>query len=220
MNENEEDDGMCPNCLISILSFNEFYNMVEINYDNKNNAGIKSSEDNTDIIVYEENEEQVDEEQVIKEELIDDNEKCNEENINFETEWITEDNGNQEAVEFNQSSSVTDFTDDLEDDKRIRSTACMFCDLCSAPLENLREAKTHYKKYHNTDGYIMCCERKFKQRCRLLEHVNTHFNYSYGCEICGKSFFSKSYLVKHLACHDPGKNYVSFSIAIPFNFLL
>lgn len=52
--------------------------------------------------------------------------------------------------------------------------------------------------------------RKFKQRCRLVEHVNTHYNYSYTCPVCSKSFDSKSYLVKHQACHDNNKQYVSW----------
>lgn len=48
---------------------------------------------------------------------------------------------------------------DTADDQRIRNTANMFCDICSDPFDSLRDAKAHYKLAHNTDGYILCCDR-------------------------------------------------------------
>lgn len=99
---------------------------------------------------------------------------------------------------------------DSADDQKIRETATMTCELCLAPFESLRDAKHHFKSQHGIEGYIVCCDRKFRQRCRLLEHVNTHFNVTYNCSICGKNFDSKSYLVKHQACHDTNKLYVSY----------
>lgn len=96
---------------------------------------------------------------------------------------------------------------DSADDQRIRETAKMFCDICTDKVDSLREAKAHFKSAHGVEGYIVCCGRKFRQRCRLVEHVNTHFNYVYPCPICSKNFDSRSYLTKHMACHDENKEF-------------
>lgn len=94
------------------------------------------------------------------------------------------------------------------DDQRIRDTANTTCEYCFEDLINFREAKIHYKEMHDIEGYFTCCGKKFKQKCRLIDHVNLHYELSHGCTICGKSFSSKSYLMKHMACHEVEKEYV------------
>lgn len=126
----------------------------------------------------------------------------------IESEWITEDpDGDDERTKKKSKIIAQQFILDTADDQRIKETAKMFCDLCSLPVDSLREAKAHFKYVHNREGYLICCDRKFKQRCRLVEHVNTHYHVTYPCEICGKSFDSKSYLSKHLACHETIREY-------------
>ena len=158
-----------------------------------------------DLIVYEDDKEIFDE-NLIKEEASELDETI--------TEWISE-----EHPQYTPKSKfdLQYFSEnDTADDQRIRETANMLCDLCSIPLESLRDAKSHFKHAHQIEGYLMCCNRKFRQRCRLVEHVNTHYNYSYPCPICGKTFDSKSYLSKHLACHETVKEYVRFSLIYNF----
>lgn len=95
------------------------------------------------------------------------------------------------------------------DDQRIRETANMQCEYCMKGLSNFREVKIHYKEEHGVSGYIICCGKRFKQKCRLVDHVSKHYDLSYECHTCQKSFDSKTYLIKHLACHDNEKQYVS-----------
>lgn len=98
---------------------------------------------------------------------------------------------------------------DTIDDQRIRDTAIMNCEHCMEALSNFRDAKIHYKEEHGVSGYIICCGKKFKQKCRLVDHINKHYDLSYECNICQKSFDSKSYLMKHMACHEVEKQFVS-----------
>lgn len=85
----------------------------------------------------------------------------------------------------------------------------MACEICHAPLESMANAASHYKREHNMKGYLKCCGRKFTQRYRLVDHVNTHLNISYMCQICGKKFDTKQYLRNHMVHHEDDKKFVS-----------
>lgn len=205
---------LCKSCWANLGSFHEFYLAVAANYDSTANSPEEKYQipNTSDLIVYDE--ENSREDDMIKVEIVNDTEGYT------ETEWLEEE---KEAFKEESQQKVQKIRNlvmprmargppavlDSADDQRIRETANMFCDVCREPLDSLRDAKSHFKLTHATEGYIICCERKFKQRCRLVEHVNTHFNFSYTCAICAKTFDSKSYLTKHLALHDSNKTYVS-----------
>lgn len=217
---------LCKTCWTSLETFDEFHSLVATNYnvniEMKDEKALIQNEFNTssDLIVYEGSEEK---EVILTNELI--KVEALNESEDYVTEWVEED---REEEKFEQKPSppkkqriltihqprtqpVTGL--DSADDQRIRETAEMYCELCSEQLDSLRDAKSHYKLSHGTRGYIICCERRFNQRCRLVEHVNTHFNFTYTCSICAKTFDSKSYLSKHLACHDDIKLFVSFILS-------
>lgn len=105
---------------------------------------------------------------------------------------------------------------DPADDKKILLFASMFCEICNEPLESMANAASHYRREHNVKGYIKCCGRKFFQRYRLLDHVNTHLNISYICQVCGKKFDTKQYLRNHMVHHEDVKNFVRFSLKFVF----
>lgn len=74
---------------------------------------------------------------------------------------------------------------------------------------SLKEAKSHMRNEHKMEGYILCCNRQFRQRVRLIEHVKTvHLGQKHSCNLCNREFESRSYLVKHMAVHSELKNYV------------
>jgi hypothetical protein len=92
----------------------------------------------------------------------------------------------------------------------MRKFADMACDLCGEDFTTMADAMGHYRTVHRTTGYLKCCDKKFKKRCRLLDHVNNvHLNYTFTCEICGKSFGSEIYLKRHKMQHEEVKDYVS-----------
>jgi hypothetical protein len=218
---------ICRTCWMSLENFHEFHSTVSTNYEEIAGEELapkddleEESEMISDFIVYEE---EVDKDEMnhIKVEVLEEVEYT-------ETEWIEDGKiieiGLDEPIKEENLKSINPRVSkqppavlDSADDERIRRTANMFCDVCQDALESLREAKAHYKAAHSMDGYITCCDRKFRQRCRLVEHVNTHYNFTYTCEICAKAFDSKSYLAKHQALHDGNKQFVSSNICRQIN---
>lgn len=212
------DTSLCKTCWSNLETFNDFYTFVAANYSGA--AVMESREEKyhvpheSEMIVYDEEHNESMENEMIKVEYLT---EANHEYM--ETEWIDEQKQEVQSKPKvkrilslpipGQSRQPANLNLDSADDQRIRETANMFCDICQNLLDSLREAKSHFKQAHGIEGYIVCCDRKFKQRCRLVEHVNTHYNYTYRCSICAKTFDSKSYLSKHMACHDDNKQYVS-----------
>lgn len=96
------------------------------------------------------------------------------------------------------------------DDERIRETAKMFCDLCSEKFESFANAKSHFKKLHKgIKGYLVCCDKKYVKRYRLLTHLNSHYNVSFPCNVCLKTFSSRQCLRRHMISHETLKLFVS-----------
>lgn len=106
---------------------------------------------------------------------------------------------------------------DPADDEKIRCVANMNCDICDKLLESLAQARAHFRTEHGMIGYLKCCDRKFKQRNRLLDHVNTHFNLTHACPVCAKNFDSKAYLLRHMVYHNEEKAYVSMKFMRNFD---
>ncbi|XP_052896009.1 transcription factor grauzone-like [Anopheles moucheti] len=85
-----------------------------------------------------------------------------------------------------------------ETNQRLQEFYDMKCELCEDKLESFTTLKNHYFKQHGVQGYIKCCGRTFHSRYRLLEHVSYHVGASMvRCDICNKSFSSRSYLLVH-----------------------
>lgn len=217
------DTCICRNCWVNLETFNEFFSQVEHNYSGQFSVELEPEEEllieekfhvemDNDMIVYEGEEARDEIEESMKVEYL--NEDWIEE-VSYESPMDSVKHYSHKSpkkfpsVPTPRLSRPTPSQPDSADDHKIRVTAKMFCEICQAPFDSLRDAKHHFKTQHGMEGYIICCERKFRQRCRLLEHVNTHFNVAYPCNQCDKTFDSKSYLVKHQACHDTVKLYVS-----------
>lgn len=115
----------------------------------------------SDLIVYDEEiEKEVLEHDMIKIEVLNDTEYTM-------TEWIDEEKEEPQkkvkriasipTTRVSRASAVTPL--DSADDQRIRETASMSCEFCNELLDSLRDAKSHYKLSHGTEGYIVCCDR-------------------------------------------------------------
>lgn len=59
---------------------------------------------------------------------------------------------------------------------QIRQFCNMFCNLCTTNFETFAEAYKHYSDCHNTKGYLICCDRKFTRRNRVVDHIQIHLN--------------------------------------------
>jgi hypothetical protein len=52
----------------------------------------------------------------------------------------------------------------------------MKCQICKEILTSWNDVKSHFRANHKTPGYLICCERKFNKKIRLLEHISYHLN--------------------------------------------
>lgn len=63
-----------------------------------------------------------------------------------------------------------------EIDEKVRLYFNMKCDICGIDMNTFRMAKRHYRIEHQQDGYIICCDKKFFQRHRAIDHTLQHMN--------------------------------------------
>lgn len=63
-----------------------------------------------------------------------------------------------------------------EENQQIRDFFSMNCDLCETTFLTINDATIHYKRTHNKSGYLKCCDKKFYQRCLVLEHIQQHLD--------------------------------------------
>lgn len=170
---------------MSLETFHDFYNFVSANYNvdvvdskeekyhipDKGTEGLNSS----DMIIYEVEEKDIAEQDMIKVEVMQD--------TDYAEEWIEEEfklpdppkrvekrkvissifTSTQAKTPVRQATAL-----DSADDQRIRETANMNCHICDELLDSLRDAKAHFKMAHAVEGYLICCER---QACITLASI-------------------------------------------------
>lgn len=63
------------------------------------------------------------------------------------------------------------------DSERIKLFFDMQCDVCKMQLFSLQHAKLHYLEEHDIpDGYLKCCEMKFRELKSINDHLEYHVN--------------------------------------------
>uniref|UniRef100_A0A1I8PJK1 Transcription factor grauzone n=1 Tax=Stomoxys calcitrans TaxID=35570 RepID=A0A1I8PJK1_STOCA len=74
------------------------------------------------------------------------------------------------------------------------------CDICQESQATFTSLKEHFSKTHNEGpGYIVCCQRKFFKRYRLVDHVRKHLHAkALKCELCGKRYSRQETLQGHM----------------------
>lgn len=76
----------------------------------------------------------------------------------------------------------------------------LHCNLCSEAEEfkDLRDLRAHYKRAHQTAGYVMCCTKKLVKSNYIYDHIQFHLDSAvFRCTDCGKCFGNKNLLVNH-----------------------
>lgn len=90
------------------------------------------------------------------------------------------------------------------DDQLIRETINLQCNDCNHIPYTFEDLLVHYRAAHKKVGVLNCCDKQFKRRFKLLEHVRLHINPDeFACTLCKKQFNSKYYLNDHMAIHIP-----------------
>uniref|UniRef100_A0A182PN79 Uncharacterized protein n=1 Tax=Anopheles epiroticus TaxID=199890 RepID=A0A182PN79_9DIPT len=89
-----------------------------------------------------------------------------------------------------------------ENDRIIQEFFKMRCELCPEQDEHSFDRfytlQLHYRRQHQTRGYVRCCGVQLYRRFRVMEHIESHRG-TIRCEICEKLFKSYSYLRRHMA---------------------
>ncbi|KAI8128860.1 hypothetical protein FF38_14087 [Lucilia cuprina] len=103
----------------------------------------------------------------------------------------------------------------------------MFCDLCdSFSFDSFTVMQKHFEIVHEQKGYLVCCNKKFFERSRLVEHLHIHLNPDhFKCPHCSKVLSNRENLQKHIlglhrpngvvlkhVCETCGKSFVKASL--------
>lgn len=87
----------------------------------------------------------------------------------------------------------------------IRRHMTMKCVHCPAVFGTMKQANGHYRRHHQQAGFLVCCSKKWRIRCRALDHIRKEHlpttattttttsmrskadnRKEFGCDICGK----------------------------------
>ncbi|XP_073828363.1 uncharacterized protein [Musca autumnalis] len=72
------------------------------------------------------------------------------------------------------------------------------CDLCKQNFPNYNMLRLHFTKEHQQKCYVFCCEKKFRRRFMLVEHLRLHLDpETYKCDLCGAICHSSGSLQNH-----------------------
>ncbi|XP_016948899.1 transcription factor grauzone [Drosophila biarmipes] len=80
------------------------------------------------------------------------------------------------------------------------------CCMCGGDdqFQNFAEMKRHFRNHHQSAGYVVCCQRRYKKRALYVDHLRMHNDPDYfRCKICSKQLVSRiSYDVHMLRFHS------------------
>lgn len=88
------------------------------------------------------------------------------------SEHITKDNIRKNS----RVRTKRDEPETLAQDELIRNWCNMECTKCTEKFCVFPEVKVHYHNVHQSNGYLVCCNKKFFRRIRILEHIARHMN--------------------------------------------
>ena len=73
------------------------------------------------------------------------------------------------------------------------------CDLCETSFENFPALRQHFSVTHKQKGYVICCNKKFFNRTRLVDHIHTHLNPDhFKCKECDRVMSDRLHFESHM----------------------
>ena len=73
------------------------------------------------------------------------------------------------------------------------------CDLCKTSFENFPALRQHFSVTHKQKGYVICCNKKFFNRTRLVDHIHTHLNPDhFKCKECDRAMSDRLHFESHM----------------------
>ncbi|KAL9920708.1 transcription factor grauzone-like isoform 2-T2 [Glossina fuscipes fuscipes] len=89
-------------------------------------------------------------------------------------------------------------------DEEIAKFMSLHCELCKTEANNFTSLKGHMRAEHKIKGYVKCCNKKFRERGLLVEHIRVHFNPAcYKCEECSLVFPDRQSMRNHFLMKHP-----------------
>lgn len=86
----------------------------------------------------------------------------------------------------------------MYDERIAKMRPTLKCEICSESFPTFSMLQRHCRNAHpNEDFYVKCCDRKFKGRSQLDEHLRSHCNDPFVCKRCGRCFKWRSNLRVH-----------------------
>ncbi|XP_020808194.1 transcription factor grauzone [Drosophila serrata] len=112
-----------------------------------------------------------------------------------------------EDAEDGEGDPETRSTHSREMDSYIELHGRLECCLCGSDedqFQNFAEMKRHFRNQHQSAGYVVCCQRRYKKRALYVDHLRMHNDPDYfRCKICSKQLVSRiSYDVHMLRFHS------------------
>ncbi|XP_058460589.1 transcription factor grauzone-like [Malaya genurostris] len=223
---------ICEECWMQVKQFHDFYTAIEkthngttvqntdlvINVD-LDNIPLKSTQNKYDCCIVQNNEKQIEPNQQfdveITEEIVNDSSDIDSilDELGDTSPGKNQKNSNKK-IESNCSNRIERIyhkpIEEIEsEDKKILEHCELHCEKCQTAFINFGEFKRHFREVHQTRAQVICCDRKFSKRFRLVEHVIRHKDpNAFKCSICSKSYSNSAGLSLHMIKHDSPESFV------------
>lgn len=131
--------------------------------------------------------------------------KEEEENLEFNCD----DNSQDDAIEVDKNVDPFDNKSKTKPKKKKKIYKCAI-EGCSKTFRHLTSFKMHGRCIHSNERSFTCeiCSKSFKTRSNLNVHIKMHNNQrDHHCTICTQSFFTTSHLKAHVKIHLKDESY-------------
>ncbi|XP_053685536.1 transcription factor grauzone-like [Sabethes cyaneus] len=104
----------------------------------------------------------------------------------------------RKVAEKTRKNTVRSKKEREQENETINSFFQMNCDMCGESFANVVTLKAHFRKQHDTSGYVVCCGKKIYVKSSMINHIALHQDPdAFRCKLCNKSYKNKEYFTQH-----------------------